>query len=587
MKIASFKIMGFAGVLSLMIALGSIAELPPELPGEELTQEYLNWAVNRDTSQKKDTILTGVSRSKGSWLEAAMKTWDAPPLSVQQAADQTIIPFGKGGIFIPRFTETNYEPDVEIMDPDGEFAISGEAGRTYTLEPGDYYVMLGSGTHRQRIVKKIQISEGKTVPLVPDWSGLIIEVVDEQGVPIKGEYELTRIDEFDPYGRGYGASSEMGETVKAWVLKPGIYKILGVGEGYNTLTNFVTVRLVPGELTRFLLIQDETDLKIRGGGIVPINVNSKLTSSWRYGSNVGGNLQFNADNDHQMKTSIITFTLGLLSDSWLLYRKKPVEWSTRLRLEEGFNITDWDLSNMISSPDRTILTTMIIWRIFNWIGPYARAEVTTNLFSEKVRRNKEDWFCYVDPDYKFESLKGFDSSRTYSVEPAFSPFITDIGAGVNADLATFRIFEAKARLGFGSSYSRYMDRYRVVDPSKVIFDEEDSLLYSSRVEKSLVLFPEEKVNIFELGPQASLGMTIRLGLYASAEGEIKVFAPVMPVPRFDSPDYELNTTLSWRLSRALTLDYTYRTILKQPKDLDVPLNNSSHGIWLRLHYSSR
>lgn len=573
----------------LVFTLAANAELPPDLPGEELTQEYLNWATSDpDTSQQKeDSLFTEHPIRQKFWLDSAMKTWDAPPLSVQQAANQTIIPFGKGGIFIPRFSETNYEPDMEIIDPNGDFVLSGETGRTYTLEPGKYYVILGSGTHKQRIVKQIQVKEGQVEPLIPDWSGLVIEIVDEQGVPIKGEYELARLDVFDPYGRGYGASPDMGETVKTWILKPGIYKIFGVGDGYNTLTNFVTVRLVPGEFTRFLLIQDSDDLSIQGGGTVQLSASTNITPSWRYGSNIGGSVQFSAETDHQRDNSETTFTLGLLSDSWLMYRKKPVEWNTRLRLEEGFNITDWDLPNMISNPDRMILNSMLIWRIFKWIGPYARVEVNSNFLPEKIKRNKENWFCFVDSNNYFRPEEGFDSSRTHKIEPAFSPSITDIGAGVNADLATMRVFEAKARLGVGSSYSRYLDRYRVVEPSKVKYDSDDSLTYQSRVEKSVILYPEDKVDIFEFGPQASISLTLRLGLYASAESELKVFAPIMPENRFDSPDYEFNSTISWRLSRALTLDYTYRTYLKQPKDLDVPVNNSSHGIWLRLHYSSR
>lgn len=584
---AKSAIIKWLACCSLIIVSTAVAELPPELPGEEITQEYLNWALNSpDTTEEKDSSITNQPLRRGSWLDSAMRTWDAPPLSVQQAADQTIIPFGKGGVYVPRFSETNYEPDLEIIDPDGNFVHSGETGRTYTLEPGEYYVILGSGTHKQRIVKQVEIVEGQVEPVIPDWSGLVIEVVDEQGVPIKGEYELVRLDVFDPYGRGYGASSEMGETVKSWILKPGTYKIFRVGEGYNTLTNFVTVRLVPGEFTRFLLIQDPEDLSIKGGGTVQLSANTSLTPSWRYGSNIGGNVQFSAETDHQMKQSVTAFTLGLLSDSWLLYRKSPIEWNTRLRVEEGFNITDWDLPNMISNPDRMILNSMLIWRIYKWIGPYARMEVTSNFLPDKVKRNKENWFCFVDEDYYLQP-ENFDSSRTFVVEPAFSPSITDIGAGVNADLATMRIFEAKARLGVGSSYSMYMDRYRVVESSKVKYHSDDSLANSSRVANSIVLYPEDDVNIFEFGPQASLSLTLRLGLYASAEGELKVFAPVMPVQRFDSPDYEFNSTISWRLSRALTLDYTYRTHLKQPKDLDVPVNNSSHGIWLRLHYSSR
>jgi hypothetical protein len=531
-----------------------------------------------------DTAAAKAARAGRPWLEEAMSTWNAQPLSVQMAADETIVPYGKGGLFIPTYTETNSEPDIEVFDLRGGLVASSEPGRTLTLEPGEYRVALGSGSKQQRIVKNIKIEEGAKRPLAPDWSGLVIDVVDEQGIALKGEYELVRIDEFDPYGRGYGASIELGETVKAWILKPGIYKILGAGEGYNTLTNFVTVRLMPGELTTFLLIQDPSDFRIRGGGTIHLAPTARLTSNWRFGVNIGINTQFNAEIDHEAAIAASAFTLGGLIDAWLLYRKKPVEWSTRLRLDEGINLADDKLENMVNNPDRLLVSSIFIWRILNWLGPYARAESNTKFFDSKIRRGKEIGFSFTDAGYVFDEAAGLDTSQVYMVEPAFSPLIVELGAGVNFDLTTRRYFEAKARLGAGGNYSRYDDRHRIIEDRRVKYVSEDSLEQKSVVSNSIVLYPEERVNIFEVGPQTSLGATVRIGALGSAEGEFKLFAPLQ---RLSRPDFEFNGTLSWRLHRSLNLDYTYRQSLKQPTELDAPVHTSTHGIWLRLHYSSR
>ena len=163
-------------------------------------------------------------------------------------------------------------------------SISGYPGRTFSVEPGAYTVVLGSGAHEQRIVRKVTVEEGRTVPIMPDWAGLAVETVDSLGVSFRGQYELMRIDEFESYGQGYGANPELGEVVKTWIVKPGIYKILGVGQSYNSLTGFVTVRLVPGEFCRFLLVQDSTDYRILGGGTVDVTPQSKLASPWKYGA---------------------------------------------------------------------------------------------------------------------------------------------------------------------------------------------------------------------------------------------------------------------------------------------------------------
>jgi len=588
-----------AGYLFAIICLlMSAAAAEPDLPGQELTDERIFGSRLRRGdagAAAVETDFRSAARTGQSWLDDAMKTWNAPPLSVQQGADETNIPFGKGGVFIPKLTESNAEPDIEILDMEDNVVAFGETGRSFSLSPGEYRVVLGSGATRQRIVKPIRIEEGQTHPLIPDWCGLVIDVVDEQGIAIKGEYELVRIDEFDPYGRGYGASIELGETVRAWVLKPGTYKILGVGEGYNTMTNFVTVRLLPGELTSFLLIQDpENNYRIRGGGTVHLTPSMNLTSNWRAGANVGANVQLNAEVDHQVGSdagSTNSFTMGFLLDTWVLYRKKPVEWSTRLRLDQNINITDNNMENMINNPDRLMISSIFIWRVLSWLGPYARAESSTRLFENRIRRGKnETGFGYVDSEFFYDEAAGIDTVQTLAIEPGFSPIIFELGAGLNADLSTRRYFEARARAGFGTAYSRYGDRYRVIENNKVNYRATDSLHLASQmleVSNSIMLYPESHVNIFEIGPQLSLSAMVRIGAFASAEGEAKLFAPILPEQRITRPDYELTGTLSWRLSRILNLDYTYRQNLKRPAELDVPVHTSSHGIWLRLHYSSR
>ena len=181
-----------------VLAAAVYAELPPELPGEELTQQHFDSAVRRGgAAQTAPEHTSGADvrqPSSASWLEAAMVTWYAPTLDAQMAADDIIIPFGKGGVFVPRYTETNSEPDFEVYDLENNHVGAARTGTTIALVPGNYDVTLGSGSQQQRIVKRVTVTEGRTTPVVPDWSGLIVEVVDEQGVSLRGEYELVRID---------------------------------------------------------------------------------------------------------------------------------------------------------------------------------------------------------------------------------------------------------------------------------------------------------------------------------------------------------------------------------------------------------
>lgn len=327
----------FVGFLTFIVLIfnvnGIFAELPPSLPGYEITDQILQSVIPADTSKSKEEKN---EKPKIEWYDVAAKTWEAPIISEQMSKDLSVVPLGKGGVFIPRLTELHKEPDIQIVDSSGHTVTSGRTGITYSLEPGKYSVLIGSGTHRQRIVKQITIQEFKNIPVLPDWSGLVIETIDTNSTVFKGEYELVRIDKFEPFGRGYGADIAMGEAVKTWILKPGIYKILGRGESYNTLKNFITVRLMPGELSRVVLIEKNEELTILGGGIIDIDAGTKIASNWKYGGSIGGNIQFVNDiNRKGGKNYDISSIISLNSNFWVRFLNNPVEWETSISLKEG------------------------------------------------------------------------------------------------------------------------------------------------------------------------------------------------------------------------------------------------------------
>lgn len=567
-----------------------LAELPPELPGEELSQEYMNWAVPKDTSKKPEN--TAVLGSGMPWIDKAQKTWDAPTMAEQLSADESFVPMGKGGVFVPRFSALQNEPDINVVDANQKPVVSGPPGHSYSVEPGVYSVVVGSGGRNQRMVRKVTVEEGKTVPVLPDWAGLIIDIVDSIAVPFRGEYELVRIDEFEPFGRGFGANPDLGEVVKTWILKPGVYKILGVGQGYNSLINFITIRLMPGELTKLLLVQSRTDSKILGGGIVEVAPRTELSSHWKYGADLGGNLKFYQENSlentaGQQKPATTFF--GLMSILWLNYQKQPYEWQTRVRLDEGFSLAGEKIKSLITDNDDFLLNSLFIWRILPWFGPYGSAEINTTLLPRKaVRENNYDYFCTLTRDSLINPPACFNSSNTYQVQPSFSPLSLNIGAGANADVFKFSFLETKLRAGVGNSYTYVPPQYILADTGKWRSVADSAAYDSLFLQKSQIFLPVSQTNVFELGPQFSIIGMLRLGRVITINSELKIFAPVAPKMRYLTPDFDLRTDVSWRLLRWMTLDYTYKYFLIQAEDLKLRQNNkSSHGIWLRFSYSSR
>jgi hypothetical protein len=578
-------------VMVLLLPLPALAELPPDLPGEEISHDVLTASIPADTG-RKPAVPEKKDRSTGlPWLDEAQRTWDAPPLTEQaaMAADAAVIPIGKGGIFVPRFTAAISEQDIAILDTADRTVVSGNTGSMFGVEPGTYKVLVGSGARNQRMVRTVTVEEGKAVTVIPDWSGLAVETVDSMAIPFRGEYELVRIDQFETYGRGFGANPELGEVVKTWILSPGVYKILGVGQGYNSITNFVTVKLSPGELCRFLLVQDSTTFRILGGGTVEVTPQSKITSHWKYGASIGGNVKYNSEVDRMVNDSSSNTLFGLLSTLWLTYQRHPYEWRTRIRLDEGFNFSGLEIGSLLTDADDFLLNSLFIWRFLPWLGPYGSAEVRTTFLPRRfIRDESSSFFCLLDDNYTIANPSAdFDSSRAFRLKPSFSPLLLTLGAGVNADALKYSFLETNIRGGFGGFYSYFPRQYRIADSSDALWASPPDSTALDRLSRSVVLHPESATSDYGFGPQVSVSGLLRIARYITADGELKIIAPVAPEQRLLRPDFDLLTNISWRLSSWITLDYTYTFLLKQPEKSDAQLDKSTHGIWLRFSFSSR
>jgi len=578
------QLSGLSALFCILITNSVLAELPPDLPGEEITDQVIKTFIISDSLSKNGNSLNKSDSSKSvlHWFDKAAKTWEATAISEQISKDRTKVPMGKGGIFIPRMTELHDEPDIEIVDTAGKSVVSGEPGVTYSVEPGPYFIMIGSGTHKQRIVRRAVVEELRTTPVLPDWSGLIVEIIDTNEISFKGEYELVRIDEFEPFGRGSGADVSLGEAVKAWILKPGIYKILGRGESYNTLRNFITVRLMPGELTRLVLIEREYDFAILGGGTVDITSGKKISSNWKYGGSIGGNTQYvnTVDRKDDIRKKDYSSMLSLNSSLWLRYLRNPIDWETSVALNEGFNIYQTGSSSISlqSTTDDFKLRSLFIWRFYKWLGPYGSAELRTNLIQKTIQRDEKDYFLTLDNN-NVVNTDNLISSSKHKLNPSFCPLVIDIGGGVNIDAIDATYLDISVRIGAGSSYSNFPDKYTEVPISKAKFDSSQSQV----VNKSILLRFEPKTDVLEIGPVSYITGNLRIGRFGSAGASLKVF---FPQNRLTKPDYDLNTILSWRIASGITLDYEYNYILKQPEKKDAVVNLSTNSVILRFSFSS-
>ena len=568
------------------------AETPPKLPGDDITGIYMPGISISDTSAPDSAA---VCLSTPQWRGQTMKTWEAPSLLEQIEEDAVVLPIGTGAVYIPRLADAKQEPDIQIFDTGGKLSASGTTGRKYPLEPGSYSVVLGSGSDNQRITRKITISEGAAEPLIPDWCALTVDIVDSNTIPFRGQYELARIDEFEAFGRSYGRDQALGEQLKTWILSPGLYKIFTVGAGYNSLNNFITVRLLPGEMVRLTVIEDPSTYKIMSGGIINANaVSAQLNSNWKYRLNLGGTLLFNANVDHTDKTNTKnSSTIALLSLFDLIYKKKPTDWETNVYIKEGMNISDVHVNDIDLTTDEFRLTSLAVWRIFfPWLGPYCRAEIQTHLLpvsSQFSSSSSNHYFVMLARD---STIRQIDSvNKAHVTQPSLSPITAEIGIGTNIDAVTTHAFDAQLRIGIGYSLLRRWGEKSVQDSSYIkVTPTTDTAVLNDVLSRNYVVLQDAAVVTSQsYGPEMGTTFNIRTGGWGLVRGDWRVRIPIDPLIKKEGirPDYDAITTISWLLTRTLTLDYTYQYVLKQPVKTSARYEVATQSVFLRFSFSSR
>src|SRR4051812_20038688 len=135
------------------LAFACLAALHParsaqigDLPGEDVSSGELEKSL-----EKVDL---------GGRQEKRSNYWLAPPVEEQLSRDRTLIPMGKGALFVPTFTEPRREPEVTVLNAKGRLLKSGQTGERILLDSGTYSIRFGSGTSSQQIPVKVTIDEG-------------------------------------------------------------------------------------------------------------------------------------------------------------------------------------------------------------------------------------------------------------------------------------------------------------------------------------------------------------------------------------------------------------------------------------------
>ncbi|MEO7425973.1 MAG: hypothetical protein ABI036_12355 [Fibrobacteria bacterium] len=487
----------------------------------------------------------------------SVANWPAPPLEEQLSRDRTLIPLGKGAVFVPTFTEPRREPEVSVLNARGRLVKTGQTGVRILLDSGSYSLRFGSGNAIQQIQVSVVVQENHSTVIPPAWGGMIIETLNADGGYIDGQYEVVRMGKWVNFGKGHGLKQERLQDIKTWILPPGMYRISKPGEGFNSLRNYITVQINPGEFSQIELVYDkDVGGDIISGGSKSLDTRVKAGSHWSYGLRAGGNLNLSretSDADVRKEATQVSSDLRVRA----LFDNVRYLGTTELLLQDNFSKERGRPFSVTS--DIAELRTTWIRRLNPWLGPYIRGTMDTHFFNRIAATDTIFIAHTVDslgtPAIELER----NTSGDFLIAPAFDPLNFKEGIGVNVELLSKYYLEATTQVGIAAHQTLVKDSY--TNTADSIYTRNES--------------------IYEIGAEGTLNTTLRLGSQITLDLRLEMFAPNGQPSRLRLDD--LTADFRFFLSRNLELGYLY-----QVKETLTAAKNrfpSTHNLSLRLSFN--
>ncbi|MBI2378623.1 MAG: hypothetical protein HYV07_31795 [Deltaproteobacteria bacterium] len=467
--------------------------------------------------------------------------WIAGSVESQLDADPTLVPFGKGSLFVPAMTDPLDEPPVLVLSG-GERIAEGTTGQRIVLGPGAYEVVVGTGAREERIRINARVEENRTTVLPAAWAGLQVHVVDPRFSSLRGSYELIRVDDREYVGLGFGADEQAGEPVSTWILRPGLYKIVRVGETYRARRDFSTVRLLEGQLTHFVLVVDEATGDFLGGGEVPDDELFRARQGFFGSLVVGGDLSLNDRRKVLGSPDGLGLSLRTFLDGRLSFEIAQSPLVLQLQIEEGQSKTP-DLPFQKTS-DRADVDALYVYRLEPWVGPYARFGGETNLLPGTQPFDVPTDLVLIDTLGNARTECG---ATELQLSKSFGLTTLKEGAGLNLRVFKSIFGESTIRAGVGA-------RHRL---TRELFEP----LRTSQLGEVCPSPASSRVAYVEVGPNHQVGVegtlvaSARLTRWVLANLELDSLLP------FDDATalvVEANASVALKLTSYVSVNYVFR-----------------------------
>ena len=496
--------------------------------------------------------------------EENYSTWDAPAPEEQCLQSQGLAPANTGTLFVPKMTNSAVEPRFEVKRGD-ESILTGSPGTSVFLIPGEYTVSIAIGNGTPDIIHSVTIREGITTFLPTDWAVLVVTILDEKGSPFRGSYELVELPSRDYVGIGLGADLGKGEFLRAWHLRPGRYMLLTPGESYQARRNFLTVRLVPGELTNLTLIQEPTTGDFLGGGEITRAGESTELEGWDLSLILGGSFAFSASDGLVEKTDGSFLNIELFAENINTLRSGRHVVYQRTYLEESSREIELPDKPYLKDDDELEIEALYSYRTKPFFGPYVRTGLTTHILPSILVFDQPTDILRVTSDGPADAIE--PNRDLLYLAPPFSNIRFRLGAGARFEGSPAPWFQSYTLFGFAAR-QLFTNRFFVEndDPSTPTYE------IQRREDNTLA------------GIEGVLVLKMSMTRWILWQLEADILAPMLSLPdssRTGEPVVGLDSNVALRLASFASLNYIFE--LERDPDLSAR-TQLEHSILLRFAY---
>jgi ABC-type uncharacterized transport system auxiliary subunit len=526
--------------------------------------------VNEILLEETDALLYKILRHYGRMPEKELSLPLSEPADSLLSEISKEVPEGMGILLVPALSKADNEPPYKLFSRDGK-EYDGIPGEPLALPAGKYTMEYGSGSRRQMMKKKdIEIIPRYKTIIEPDWSCLIVNIIDERQEVVRVRYEIFDWETGQTYGIGIPARREYGEKQQVWMLEPGRYKITIHNEPFNTYRNFTTVYLTEGEFQKITLVvstnQDGTPGDLIGAGVLEEDELAGTIGHWHLLNAFYGNASVNSTNEKKRDEHETTLVFNTQFENKVTYDNFPVNYTLRNLIELGTTKTT-DTGFRISNDDTYFRNTFILYFLEN-MGIYGRFDSELHLVNEYV--------YFSSPiNYRKKDLAGNTVEQGLSVDqvktkPSIMPLTLKEGVGINLRAINTGRVNLNIRAGFGLRQDYYDDVYLLSTDIETVNDVSYRLFKAQETQK------QRGAEVSVIG---NFQLPFNLTYYTNADF-------LFPFQSDEATTIEWENVLNLKLFKYISVDYRLRLRNKLDEFGEEYIVNR-HALFLRINYFAR